>query len=257
VTAPLSVQLYSLRQLAEAGLAPVIERLAAIGYAGVEVAGFHDLTPTELGRCITAAGLQVSAGHVPLPDTEQAGRVLDDQQTLGSRSVVVAYLPPDAFATEADVAVTSDRLNAFAEQVAARGMSLGYHNHWWEFATRIGERTAHQHLFERLDRSVFAEVDTYWARVGGADPAGVVRQLGERARMLHIKDGPADDPGSPMTAVGDGAMDVPGIVAASRAEWLVVELDRCATDMFQAIEKSLHYLTARGLARGARTGGTA
>jgi sugar phosphate isomerase/epimerase len=256
VTARLSVQLYSLREVAGAGLAPVIDRLAAIGYAGVEVAGFHDLTPGALGRHIAAAGLQVSAGHVSLPDPGQAGKVLDDQQALGSRSVVVAYLPPETFATEADVAVAADRLKTFAGQAAARGLSLGYHNHWWEFATSFGGRTAHQYLFERVDPAVFAEVDTYWAKVGGADPAAVVRELGERAPMLHIKDGSADDPRSPMTAVGEGVMDVPGIVAASAAEWLVVELDRCATDMFEAIEKSHHYLTARGLARGAHTGGT-
>lgn len=257
MTAPLSVQLYSLREAAAHGLAPVIDRLADIGYAGVEVAGFHDLTPAALGRHIAAAELEVSASHVALPEPDAAGELLDAQAALGSASLVVAYLPPDAFSTEAGVAAAADRLNTFAGQAAARGMSVGYHNHWWEFATHFGARTAHQFLFERLDPAVFAEVDTYWAKVGGADPAAVVGELGERARMLHIKDGPADDPRSPMTAVGDGVMDVRGIVAASRAEWLVVELDRCASDMFAAIEQSHRYLTAHGLARGAHTGDTA
>jgi sugar phosphate isomerase/epimerase len=130
-------------------------------------------------------------------------------------------------------------------------MELGYHNHWWEFETWIGAVTAYERLFALLDASIFAEVDTYWARVGGADPARALEQLGDRARLLHLKDGPADDPRAPMTAVGQGAIDVPAVVAAGRAAtWHVVELDRCATDMFEAVEASYRYLTGAGLSEG-------
>ena len=47
-----------------------------------------------------------------------------------------------------------------------------------------------------------------------------------------------------MTAVGDGKLDIPGILEASadHAEWLIVELDNCATDMMTAVEKSYKYL---------------
>ncbi len=39
MTAPISVQLYSLREEAKQGLAPILERLGRIGYVGVEVGG--------------------------------------------------------------------------------------------------------------------------------------------------------------------------------------------------------------------------
>ena len=106
-------------------------------------------------------------------------------------------------------------------------------------------------LFRLLDPTVFAEVDTYWAKVGGADPARAWCAISANARrLLHIKDGPATDHEAPMVAVGDGAMDVAAIAKASRAKWHVVELDQCATDMFAAIEKSHRYLTSHGLAAG-------
>jgi len=55
-----------------------------------------------------------------------------------------------------------------------------------------------------------------------------------------------------MTAVGDGIQDVPGIVAAGAGAtaWLIVELDRCATDMLEAVAKSYHYMVGKGLAHG-------
>jgi sugar phosphate isomerase/epimerase len=103
----------------------------------------------------------------------------------------------------------------------------------------------------QLDPEIFVELDTYWTRVGGRDPVKVVAELGERVRLLHLKDGPADGPKSKMTAVGDGVLDFLAIAAASdTVRWHIVELDACATDMFEAIEKSYRYLVGRGLSRG-------
>ncbi len=250
MTPRLSVQLYSLREEAKGGLAPVLERLGRIGYAGVEPAGLGDLSPEEFKRCVANAGMEVSSGHVALPKPNAVTEVLDQHEAIGNKDLVVAMLPAERFSDADGVRVCADRLNAFSDQARARGMAVGYHNHWWEFANRIGNQTAHSLLFRLVDDSVFAEVDTYWAKVGGVDPARIVADLGTRARLLHIKDGPADNADSPMTAVGDGVIDVAAIAKVSRAKWHIVELDRCATDMFTAIEKSHAYLTSRGLAVG-------
>jgi sugar phosphate isomerase/epimerase len=129
-------------------------------------------------------------------------------------------------------------------------MTFGIHNHWWEFL-RVGDRYAYQIAMDHLVPGVFFEVDTYWVQTAGVDPATVVRELGARAPLLHIKDG-ACQRGQPMTAVGDGVIDFAGIVAASGdvVEWMIVELDSCAGDMMEAVAKSCAYLTREGLADG-------
>ena len=249
--APISIQLYTLREAAAQDFAAVIDRLGRIGYVGVEPAGFHDLSPREFRRRVEDAGMQVSGAHVPLPLGEQANELLDTQEELGNRDLVVAFYPPGRFEDAGSVQKTADELNRANETVRARGMTLGYHNHWWEFANQIDGESAHARLFALLDPTVFAEIDTYWAKVGGADPVAVIDALGARARMLHVKDGPADDEKAPMTAVGEGVMDVPAITGASAdVEWHVVELDRCASDMFEAVERSYAYLVGSGLSRG-------
>jgi len=52
-------------------------------------------------------------------------------------------------------------------------------------------------------------------------------------------------------AAGEGTQNIPAIVQAANgnAEWLIVELDACATDMFTAVEKSFQYLVNNGLAQ--------
>jgi sugar phosphate isomerase/epimerase len=115
----------------------------------------------------------------------------------------------------------------------------------------VGGRTGLEALADALDPAVLLEVDTYWAAVGGQDVPALLGRLGDRVRYLHVKDGPVtkDDP---MTAVGGGRMPVAEILAACpSAEWHVVELDRCATDVLTAVRDSLGWLTSHGLATAA------
>ena len=79
----------------------------------------------------------------------------------------------------------------------------------------------------------------------------MINTFGERAKLLHIKDGPGIAGQSPM-AVGDGVMDVPSILAADagKADWLIVELDSCDTDMMEAVEKSYNYLSGLTTVKG-------
>ena len=249
--APIAVQLYTLREEAARDCPAVLERLGRIGYLGVEPAGLHELAPEEFARRVEEAGMVVASVHAALPRGSDANEILDVQQAIGSPAVVVPLFPPDRFRDAGSVRGVADELNEANQSVRARGMHLGYHNHWWEFASHVDGRSAHALLFELLDPTIFAEVDVYWARVGGADPAEVVAELGGRARLLHVKDGPADEPGSPMTAVGEGVLDLPAVLAASDSVyWHIVELDRCATDMFEAVERSYRYLVGCGLSRG-------
>jgi len=69
--------------------------------------------------------------------------------------------------------------------------------------------------------------------------------------LLHIKDGPCVK-NQPMTAVGAGKVDIAGVAQASAktAEWMIVELDSCATDMLTAVKESHDYLVTKGFARG-------
>ena len=54
-----------------------------------------------------------------------------------------------------------------------------------------------------------------------------------------------------MVAVGEGEMEfAPIIEAVMELDWLIVELDRCATDMMEAVEKGYQYLASQGLGRG-------
>ena len=246
---PISVQLYSLRQEAAADFEGVLQTLADIGYLGVEPAGLHGMAPDRFRAIVDELGLVVSSTHVTLPVGPGAAATFDESEAIGT-TLLISSGGRDDFGTEDDVVRTADRFNEAAEAAAARGMTVGYHNHGWEFAPLPDGRSPYDVLQQRLDPSVFLEIDLYWVKVGGADPAEVVQSAGRRARLLHVKDGPLDPP-MPMTAVGDGVMDLASPIAAAEfAEWHVVELDACATDMTEAVRRSHAHLVGAGLSSG-------
>ncbi len=250
---PIGVQLYSLREQATADLPAVLERLDRIGFEGVELAGFYGQPVADVQRALGRTGLRVAAAHVGLADDDVFKAALDDHAELGCDTVVVPSANEPGFGDLDAVRGTADRINHAYEMARERGMALGFHNHFWELHLLDDGRPALLHFYEHTAPEVLAEVDIYWALIGGADPAAIVAELGERAAFLHVKDGPGDDRASANVAVGDGVVDTPAVLAAAlAARWHFVEFDRCDTDVFDAVERSYAYLVGNGLSRGHR-----
>ncbi len=252
MTKPIAVQLYTVRDALAQDFAGVVKKIAGFGYKGVETAGFPGTTPQAAADLFKSLGLVVSSAHSPLPLEDKRAEVLENMQILGCKYLVCPSLPFDNYKTVEGTISNSQRLNEANQIARDAGLTLLYHNHWPEYQPLAGTYP-YKIMLENLDPTIGFEVDTYWVKVGGLDPVAVIKELGARAPLLHIKDGPADGRESPMVAVGDGVMDIPAIVNAGQAaEWLVVELDRCATDMVEAVEKSYRYLVGKGLASGSK-----
>ena len=243
---PVSVQLYSVREEAKHDFPGVLKKIAAAGYVGVEPAGLHGMTPRDVRKVLDDLGLQISSIHGPLPTPANVNEIVDTAGALGYTLHIAGY-GPDQFATEAGTRKAADDFQRAAELLQPHGLRFGFHNHWWEFDKKFGGKTPYQILLECAP-AAFSELDTYWCAVGGGDPAREVRENGKRLPVLHIKDGPLDR-NADMTAVGDGKMDWKSVIGAAdeqTLQWLVVELDRCATDMMEAVAKSARYLASAG-----------
>ncbi len=248
--APISIQLWTVRELMQEDFAGVIRQIAEIGYVGVEPFGAPD-NLQEAARLYKELGLQVPSAHVPFPLGENQATVLAIAEAY-ELAYIVSGRGPDYFKTVDDIKRTCEDFNEAGRFAAENGYTFGVHNHWWEYL-QVDGRYAYEYMKEWVDPAVTFQLDTYWIQVSGPDPVAIVAENGARAPLLHIKDGPADREKN-MTALGDGVIDVPGIVQASQAhtEWLIYEMDRCDTDVMEAVRKSYQYMIGEGLARGNR-----
>ena len=139
MTAPIALQLYTLRQAAaEQGFEKTVRQVAEMGYVGVEPAGFPGTTPEAAGKLFRELGLAVPSAHVALPVGDSKQQVLDTMAAIGSTHVVTGK-GPDDFSTVDAIKATCDLFNEANANVQAAGMQFGIHNHWWEYL-KVGDR---------------------------------------------------------------------------------------------------------------------
>lgn len=231
----ISVQLYSVRDALAADPAGTLQRLAEAGYTTVEP--FDLLGHAEmLERLLPQNGLSAASVHAGIVMAEDPERVFDAAARLGIRSVIEPVTDRTIWTDPARIRQVTERLNALAPLAQRHGVRIGYHNHDPEARTLEDGRTGLEHLVDDLDPAVVLEVDTYWAAVAGADPAALLATLGDRVRLIHLKDGPLDGTTMEQTILGRGEIDVPAVLAAcDTVEVGVIEFDDFAGDVVQAV----------------------
>ncbi len=186
-------------------------------------------------------GLKVVAVHAPLPVGEHQHEVLETCAALGCSQLIHAGTDRNALKTTEQVKRYAEMLNGINRQLQPDGIVFGVHNHWWEFE-KAGDSWVYRLLLDNTDSSIFFELDTYWIQVAGFDPVSVIKEFGRRAHLLHLKDGPGLK-NVPNVALGEGVMAIPQVINASPyPEWLIFEMDSCATDSMVAVQKSYDYL---------------
>lgn len=245
----LAVQLWAVREQLAADPDATLARLREIGFEGVETACYDPATDlTAFAARLAAHDLEVVAAHALLPDTpERLAHAAAQAEAFGTARVIYPGAREEPRAATADgLAQVADEYRAAAAAAERAGFTLGIHHHWWELQPLPDGRIPLEVLAEELPPPVFFELDGYWARLGGTEIEPVAAALAGRAPLAHVKDGPADDPDAPMTALGEGAADVAASLRASvDAEWWIAELSHCDGDMLAALQTSHDYLVSR------------
>jgi sugar phosphate isomerase/epimerase len=249
----ISVQLYTIREAIKLDIRASLQKLAALGFKNVETAFWPDgISLAQASAYLREFGLGVSSCHIEIPEGDKKQAMLDTAKAYGCTKMIWHGWPEDKRYSSLEGTRELIKIYNNASRFAKdNGLQFGLHNHWWEYRNKPGGTFVYEILNQELDKDIFFEVDTYWVKVAGHQPAKIMEQLGERIKYLHIKDGPAvykdnlaaDNP-DPMTAVGKGTQDFPAILkaAGNHPDWLVIEMDKTATDVFEALAESLKYL---------------
>lgn len=234
---PIAVQLYTLRDETKKDFRSVLEKVARIGYAGVEFAGFGDVPARVMRRFLQDNGLKAVGNHTAKElIADRLDEAVEYNLEIGSRYIVCPWDKYDTYEEWIEAAKWYDETGAI---IRGKGLKLCYHNHAHEFQAYNG-RLAIEILAEDTgpDNLKF-EPDTYWIRHAGLDPAEHIIKYGDRCPLIHIKDMGPDDKDT--VEIGEGIMDIKAIIEASRmigAEWLIVEQDNCKRPSLESVELS-------------------
>jgi sugar phosphate isomerase/epimerase len=277
----IGVQMMMLKNEVEAsGPYEVLRRLQAIGFSAVEVSQIPMTTQNlaEMRRAKDELGTDfgaLSAGLEAGPNdslVDDYPKIVADARTLGASRLRIGMMPFAAMASH-------DALLAFcrqAEEVAVRlagdGLTLYYHNHHLEFATRGG--TSILDIIRAAAPTMRLEIDVHWVQRGGKDPVRTLQKYAGLVDLVHLKDYRVGE--LPSTAfealqggdhagfmqaftgvvqfgeVGEGNLDWTGIIdqaLASGAQYLLIEQDdQYGRDPFHCLQTSRDNLVALGYA---------
>jgi sugar phosphate isomerase/epimerase len=246
---PVGLQVYTVRNELAQDFVGTLRKVAEIGYEGVEVGPPPGMSARELRSLLDDLGLGTPGGHAGLNQLEtDLPRVVETAHELGAKFVTVSSIPESRRSDAEGWRAAARAMNDVGAQLAQHGLTLCYHNHSFEFRKFDGEYGL-DILYANSDpRYVQAQLDTYWVRHGGEDPAAYIRKYSGRAPLIHIKDMAPD--GS-FAEIGEGALDWPDIFAASEeggAVWYLVEQDTCRRPPLESIRVSLENLRRMGKA---------
>lgn len=246
---PVALQLYTVREDAARDFVGTLDEVAAIGYGGVELAGYGPLTPEELRAKLDALDLEIAGSHVALARLEnEIDTVIAECQTLRCPTVVCPVLPVER-RMEAGFRDLASSLNRISAAVGASGLQFCYHNHAFEFETEIDGMAAYDWLMANTDPAlVQIEIDAFWLQKAGRDAAEYIEKHSGRVPLVHLKDMTADAEQT-FAPVGTGSVDFAPIFAAAErggAQWYIVEQDRADGSAIEAARTSWNNLRAMG-----------
>ena len=92
-TLPVAVQVYSVRDDAEKDFRGTMQKIKALGYEGVELAGLYGLEPAEIKAAIADAGLVALSAHVPFQElvADMDGTIAKYVE-IGVQYIAIPYL---------------------------------------------------------------------------------------------------------------------------------------------------------------------
>lgn len=267
----IALQLYSIRSYIErVGLAKALADVAAIGYEGVEFAGYYGHGPAELKALLATNGLvccgtQVDSGVF---SPENAAATCRETLAFGCDFICCTgggNFPPGCdWGTESiepspEIDAFTRRLcdyyNRAAADCAKHGCKIGIHNHMWEFLVKLTDGTSFWDYFlSHTDPSVQFELDVGWATCAGLDPVAEFRKYPHRSVAMHAKEngmgrdvkefeGILGRPGRPGAKPVDWDRVLPAAVD-NGVEWFIVECER-GEDGLDVARSSFEFLKAK------------
>lgn len=189
----IGIQMGSARGYMQDGVEEGLIKLKELGIKYIEGAGTRNMSNAEYKKLLDKHGFDVIASGVNFDKIENADSIRAIIQNLKFFDVEYAvcyWIPHDGdnfvFADmEKAVAV----FNRAGKQFAEAGISFVYHPHGYEFRPYDGPGTMFDYMMEKTDpKYVNFQMDVFWIRNPGQNPAALMRKYPTRFPLTHLKD---------------------------------------------------------------------
>ena len=239
-TTPIGIQLWSVRDAMAKDAKGTLAQLSKQGYKYVEGFGFGNgkwfgLTPSEMKKTLSGLGMSMRSNHLMITTKDFANKTLSDDfkkgvdaaVEVGQQYVICPYMT-DEDRNKESVKVLCETFNKAGELCKSKGLQFGYHNHAFEFQTRMNDETMYRYILDNTDpKLVVMEMDLCWAVRGKYNPVDWFKLYPGRFHAVHMKDlASQEKDGS--CIIGEGVVNFKEIIANQKLggiKLFIVELE--------------------------------
>ncbi|MDO3409505.1 sugar phosphate isomerase/epimerase [Saccharibacillus sp. CPCC 101409] len=228
--AKVGLQLYTVREEMEKDFRGTLEKVAGLGYKGVEFHTFFGRPAEEVKSLLDELGLKALGTHTGYKQLlEHLDEEIAYNKQIGNDKLIVPYMQEEDRNWEEVFA----NLQELGRRAREQGAVLLYHNHDFEMTEQVDGKPVFDAMYDAVPaEDLQVEMDTCWVYYGGYDPVEYIRKYTGRLPIIHLKDMTRDADGKAITAeLGVGEVDLKAIADAAveaGVEWIVVEQDYCA-----------------------------
>ena len=235
------LQLYSLHEYTEKDFCGTVEKVARMGYRGVEFAGYGGLKPDQVVKLLKDNGLTAYGSHIGgLPKTDaELDAEIEMNLAVGSKYLICPWQDME---TRDDALRFAEVMNRTADRLRPHGLRLGYHNHDFEFRVDQGEILLDT-VLQNVAEDVFVEFDVFWVAYAGHDPLRFIKKYAGRQPLMHLKELAADRKAN--VEIGAGILDFDAIIRAGMdagVERFIIEQEEYTLPQLESCERSLKNL---------------
>ena len=241
----IGLQLYSIKELTGVDFLGTLEKVAEIGYTGVEFAGYFNTKAKDLKKHLDKVGLKAAGSHIGI-DTlnKDLNSVIEYSLEINDPYIICPGLPGPMRDSLDAYKKTSELFNKIGQKCKDNGIQFGYHNHDFEFEQFEGQYGLDLLVNNTDPNLVHIELDTFWVEYCNLRSVDFINKYKERCSILHIKDMKSLEERI-NTEIGKGVMDFKTITAAGKAynvKWYTIEQEEFEIPQLQAIQEGFDYL---------------
>ncbi|NLK09215.1 MAG: sugar phosphate isomerase/epimerase [Firmicutes bacterium] len=235
-----------------------LEKVAAMGFLGVEVGARFVDEPSRFAEFIKGVHLDIAGLHTGadlwnsavLKSSQnsfvQVAKLAEDLNC--PRIILSGMGPQDRKLSDEGLRVQAEVLNKLGVIASEHGAKVLYHNHGWEF---MDDERVIGSIVEFTDpAAVGLAVDLGWAEHAGRDPVEVMGKYQERIEHIHIRDLRHDK----FVELGNGKTDLNKIIRKvseiGYSGWLIVEMEPHAPSYGGSLEPAESIAVGYGFLQG-------
>jgi len=237
----LGVQLYSVRDAMGKDPMGTLKKLSEGEIKHVEHANyinrkFYGYSAKEFKKILSDLSMQMPSGHTVMTAhdwdtskndfTDKWKYTIEDAAEVGQRYVISPWLDENLRTDMDGLKRFMEQFNKCGELCKAHGMTFGYHNHDFEFSTKVGDGTLYDFILNNTDKNLVAQqLDTgNMTGVPGGDAMEILKKYPGRFELMHVKDEIKATNNGEMghgyesTILGQGVLNIKEIAKTARSK---------------------------------------